>query len=335
VAFDEGKGRIIAGKYHLEERVGHGGMAVVWRAEMRGAAGFSRLVAVKELKAELRAGENYVAMFVEEARVGAELQHPNIVQVFDFCHDDDGRYYLVMEWIDGLDLRGFIGAAREDSRPISWPLVVAIGIGALRGLGAAHERVAKGVLAPIIHRDVSPANILIGKDGIVKLADFGLARARDRMHSLTLPGIVKGKLSYLAPELTKGAPATAATDLFSIGCCLWEALAGRPLFDGPDALELFRQIQSGDYRSIASVRPDLPPRLAEIIHQALSPEPGRRYPTAKAMAQALTGVLAVAARTMDTQALLIEAIRVARARLAARPIPPEPPTEGVALKDGN
>ncbi len=323
VANEQGKGRIIAGKYHLMERVGHGGMAVVWRAEMRGAAGFARPVAVKELKSELRAGENYVAMFVEEARVGAELQHPNIVQVFDFLLEDDGRYCLVMEWIEGLDLRALISATNKGTRPMAWPLVAAIGIGALRGLGAAHERVSKGVAAPIIHRDVSPSNILVGKDGIVKLADFGLARARDRMHSLTSPGIVKGKLGYLAPEISRGAPASAATDLFATGVCLWEALAGRPMFEGDDAVDVFRQIQACDIRPIASLRADLPPRLAEVLHQALAAEPGRRFPTARAMAQALATVLASAARTMDTQAMLKDVVAAARAHLASRPAPVE------------
>jgi serine/threonine protein kinase len=322
VAKDERAARIIAGKYHLLERVGHGGMAVVWRAEVRGAAGFVRPVAVKELKAELRGGQNYVAMFVEEARVGAELQHPNIVQVFDFCRDDEGPYCLIMEWIDGVDLRGFIAAANKEKRNIPWPLIAAIGIGALRGLGAAHERLAKGVHAPVIHRDVSPSNILIGKDGIVKLADFGLARARDRMHSLTLPGIVKGKLGYLAPEISRGAPASAATDIFAMGVCLWEALAGKPLFEG-DAVETFRQIQSGETRPITAFRSDLPPRLVEVLNQALASEPGRRFPTAKSMAQALATVLAAAARTIDTQALLIEAVRTARIR-APRPVFDEP-----------
>jgi serine/threonine-protein kinase len=294
-------------------------MAVVWRAEMRGLMGFTRTVAVKELKAELRGGQNYVAMFVEEARVGAELQHPNIVQVFDFCRDETGPYCLIMEWIDGVDLRGFISAANRDNRPIPWPVVVAIGVGALRGLGAAHERLAKGVHAPIIHRDVSPSNILIGKDGVVKLADFGLARARDRMHSLTMPGIVKGKLAYLAPEITRGDPATGATDIFAMGCVLWEALAGRPLFDAHDPVDLFRAIQSGQTTPIAEVRKDLPPRLVEVVQQALAQEPGRRFPTARSMAQALAAVLAKDAKSVDTQALLIRAVAAARAKPNPRP----------------
>jgi serine/threonine-protein kinase len=210
-------------------------------------------------------------------------------------------------------------------------LVVGIGVGALRGLGAAHERVAKGVMAPIIHRDVSPANILIGRDGVVKLADFGLARARDRMRSLTLPGIVKGKLGYLAPEITHGSPATAATDIFAMGCVLWQALAGRPLFVATDPVELFRQIRAGDYPSIANLRPDIPPRLAEVVQQALAVEPGRRYPTARSMSQALAVILAAAPKPIDTHVMLMESVRAAQKRLAARPLAEETASEVVEL----
>jgi serine/threonine protein kinase len=135
-----GPPKVVAGKYHLIQEVGEGGMAVVWRAEMRGAA-VSRPVALKKMRAELLRGQVYAAMFVEEARVGAELAHPNIVQIFDFCQDSDGLYCLVMEWVEGLDLRAFSTAYRNAKRPIPWPLVAAIGVGALRGLAAAHERV--------------------------------------------------------------------------------------------------------------------------------------------------------------------------------------------------
>src|SRR5436190_908326 len=178
-------GRVIAGKYRLIEQVGEGGMAVVWRAELRGAAGFARPVAIKKMKAELRQGSNYVAMFVEEARVGSELQHPNIVQVVDFCEDSDGLYCLVMEWVDGMDFRGLLNFARAEGQKLPWGLVTAVVLGALRGLAAAHERrTALGAPSPVIHRDISPANILVGANGVVKLADFGLARAKDRMTSL-------------------------------------------------------------------------------------------------------------------------------------------------------
>src|SRR5687767_4694336 len=137
-------------------------MATVYKAVIRGAAGFQRSVAVKHIRPEFRALKNYVDMFVEEARVGSELAHPNIVQVHDFCAAE-GHYYLIMEWVEGIDLGAFIKSYRDQQKLVPWPLAVAVGIGTLRGLGAAHDRVsADGTPAPVIHRDVSPHNVLLG-----------------------------------------------------------------------------------------------------------------------------------------------------------------------------
>jgi serine/threonine protein kinase len=309
-----GQPKVVAGKYHLMEEVGEGGMAVVWRAEMRGAAGFSRPVALKRMKAELLRGQVYAAMFVEEARVGAELAHPNIVQIFDFCQDTDGLYCLVMEWVEGMDLRAFSSVYRNLNRPIPWPMVAAIGVGALRGLAAAHERVAAaGNPVPVIHRDISPSNILLATNGVVKLADFGLARARDRVHSLTAPGIVKGKLGYLAPEIVKGAPASIYSDIFGMGVVLWEALAGRRLYDAANDAEVLRKVQKADIVRLDRERRDIPPKLVQAVHLALTPDPTRRFPSARAFAQALASVLATGSPA-DTQALLAGAVRDARAK---------------------
>jgi serine/threonine-protein kinase len=310
-------GSAVAGKYLLLEQIGEGGMAVVWRAEMRGAAGFARPVAIKKMKAELRSGQDYVAMFIEEARVGAELQHPNIVQVLDFCEDTDGLYCLVMEWIDGIDLRALLGAARRCNRRLPWGLVAAIGVGSLRGLSAAHERVTMlGAHAPVIHRDVSPSNIMIGGNGIVKLADFGLARARDRMRTLTAPGIIKGKLAYIAPEIARGSEASPQSDVFGMGCVLWEALAGKPLYEGAADIEIFHKVREGRVRSLLAERNDLPRRLVEIVHQALAKYPGDRFPSARDMALALEGMVASARLPGDSQQLLAQAVREARALVA-------------------
>src|SRR5687767_6279813 len=155
-------------------------MATVYKAMIRGAAGFQRSVAIKHIKPEYRAIKNYIDMFIEEARVGAELAHPNIVQVHDFLAAS-GSYYLVMEWVEGVDLAGLIKYYRDNGQLVPWPLAVAIGIGTLRGLAAAHGRIApNGQAAPVIHRDISPHNVLLGVNGVVKLSDFGLAKARDR-----------------------------------------------------------------------------------------------------------------------------------------------------------
>ena len=307
------RGRVVAGKYELVEMAGEGGMATVWRAQMRGAAGFSRPVAVKKMKPEFRAVKNYIAMFVEEARVGSELQHPNIVQVYDFCQDSDQMYYLVMEWVEGIDLGSFVRAFRYGDQPTPWPLVAAIGVGALRGLAAAHERLStSGAPAPVIHRDVSPHNILLGANGIVKLTDFGLARAQDRIHSLTAPGTVKGKLSYLAPEITMGRSATTRSDVFSMGSVLWEALAGRALFDGARDTDVFAKIRRGDIMPLRAERPDVPEQVTAVIHRALSLKPHDRFETAREMAHELATALGKVQSPTDAQTLLGRAVAEAR-----------------------
>jgi len=280
-------GRLIDGKYQLVSLAGEGGMASVYKAVVRGAAGFQRTVAVKHIKPEYRALKNYIDMFIEEARVGSELAHPNIVQVHDFC-SEGGSYYLIMEWVEGVDLGTLIRVYRDAVREVPWPVAVTIAIGTLRGLGAAHDRVAPdGTPAPVIHRDVSPHNVLLGLNGAVKLTDFGLARARDRAASLTAPGTVKGKLSYLAPEVTFGKPNTVQSDLFGVGSVLWETLTGDRLFDGKNDIEIFKKIRACHVPSIQTRRADVPAALAAVLEVALSADPANRYATADEFAHAL------------------------------------------------
>ena len=316
-------GDTIADRYELQAMAGEGGMATVWRAVMRGAANFSRVVAIKEIKPEFGTIQSYVDMFVEEARVGSDLAHPNIVQVYDFL-DWQGTYFLVMEWVDGVDLADFVGAYRRRGEPVPWHLVAAVGIHALRGLGAAHaRRRPDGVDAPVVHRDVSPNNVLLSTTGQVKITDFGLARARDRVYSLTAPGTVKGKLSYLAPEVTFGKPATPQSDQFSVGGVLWESLAGRRLFAGPSDIDIFRQIRKCEVPPLAELRPDVPARLAQAIHRALSLDPGARFETAGYMAMemgaALSGDDLTSWQLEDALAQDVSRMRTQRERL---PLPP-------------
>ncbi len=195
---------IVGGRYELIEVAGRGGMADVWRGRVRGDSGFVRDVAVKQMHQNLAGQSQYVAMFVEEARVGSTLQSPNVAEVHDFVHDR-GNYYMVLEWIEGVDLGSWIKWHVSRNEQTRWELVAAVAVGVLRGLAAAHERVgADGRPAPIVHRDVSPHNVLLTTRGMVKLIDFGLALAPDRRQELTEPGIVKGKMSYLAPEIVAG-----------------------------------------------------------------------------------------------------------------------------------
>ena len=211
-------------------------MATVWRGCVRGAAGFARTVAIKRMLPSLSESEDFAAMFVEEARVVADLSHPNIVQVQDFGLDERGGYFIVMEWVEGLDLGRWLFSHRRDRVPTAWQSVVTVGAAIARALYCAHERVdGEGRPAPVFHRDVTPSNILIDVYGVPKLSDFGLARAMDRI-TLTTPGVVKGKLAYVAPELVGGHKASSASDVYSLGVVLWEALAGRRLFEAGNAL---------------------------------------------------------------------------------------------------
>jgi eukaryotic-like serine/threonine-protein kinase len=310
---------IIDGKYELVELAGEGGMASVWRAAVRGAAGFSRTVAIKKIKQEFRAIRNYTDMFIEEARVGSELAHPNIVQVYDFCADAQGSYYIVMEWVEGMDLGSFVKAYRENNEHVPWPLVVAASIGTLRGLGAAHERKRPdGTPAPIVHRDVSPHNILVGINGVVKLTDFGLARARDRVFSLTAPGTVKGKLSYLSPEVAMGGQATPLSDLFAMGAVIWESLTGERLFDGRSDLEVFKQIRQCLIRPLSSFRPDVPQELVAVVNSALAKSPDARFGSASAFAFMLAEVLKLAPPGADPNTGLGTAVADVRQRLGVK-----------------
>jgi serine/threonine protein kinase len=268
---------------------------------LHGAAGFTHKVAIKRVLPNLAADAQFVAMFVEEARVVSDLAHPNIAQVYDFDQDAEGRYFIVMEWVDGLDLGAWIESFPAGQTPQH--LVAAIGIEVLRALTAAHERVdGGGRPAPVIHRDVSPANVLLSVMGIVKLVDFGLARAADRA-AMTAPGTVKGKLSYLAPELLKKQPATPRSDIFGTGIVLWEALTGQRLFGGGDAIDVLKRISSGKVPQVRDVRPNVPAAFAEVVHTALAFNPAERFENAEEMQRALASILRGQTESTDDKSL--------------------------------
>jgi eukaryotic-like serine/threonine-protein kinase len=284
-------GRMLAGKYELIEQLGRGGMAVVWRAIAHGASGFARPVAIKRIESQVIGFAEVVEMFVEEARVGALLNHPNIVQVFDFGQDEDGHHFLVTELVNGLHLGQWVKSHFERAqRETPWPLVAAIGI------------------------DVTPPNILLDVGGIVKLADFGLARAMDRGR-MTRPNIVKGKLSYLAPELIMGDAPSPATDMFSVGIVLWEALTGERLFNAPNDVDVVAQIREAKVPMLSMKRKNLPMALTSAVHRALEKDPARRFRTAREMLEALTDVLRVHPESTDERALA-RSVREAQARLS-------------------
>jgi serine/threonine protein kinase len=306
-------GAVIGGRYHLLEAVGEGGMAVVWRAVVKGAGSFERIVAIKAMKRVFSTAKPHLEMFLEEARIGAELQHPHLIQVFDFLADPTGAHCLVMEWIEGIDLRSMIRLLAEAERPLPWSLVAHLGIGVLRGLAAAHgRRLANGQLAPIIHRDISPQNILLGLNGSIKLSDFGMARARDRAAQMTAPGFIKGTLSYMAPEILAAKAPGPASDQFALACTLWEALAGERLFEAKSDVEVYKMIRGGEIRRLDDFRPDAPARLVEAIHRALSIDPDERFDSARAMIRELDATLRESGPEIDADVIVGTTVAQAR-----------------------
>lgn len=287
---------MIGGRYQLVDLVAEGGLSTVWQGVARSSEVFARPVAIKVMKRAFSAvGGPYLSMFLEEARIGARLQHANLIQVLDFIVEatpTGPTYCMVMEWVDGIDLRSMLQVETELGRKLSWALVVTIGLRILRGLAAAHERrLPDNTVSPVIHRDVSPQNILLALNGDVKLADFGMARARDRIAEHTAPGFVKGTLSYMAPEILVGKPATPVSDLFSVACTLWEALAGVRLFHAKADVQVIEMIRKCEVPALGDLRPDLPAALAAAIHRALARDPVDRFLSARQMAHELGEIL--------------------------------------------
>jgi serine/threonine-protein kinase len=308
-------GHRIRGRYELLEVAGRGGMAVVWRARQHGDAGFARQVAVKQMHEHLVGSSLYVDMFAEEARVLADLESPNIANIYDFVNEE-GQYYLVMEWIDGIDLGSYVRHYTESETRTRWELVTAIGIGLMKALATAHERRTDKGGFPVIHRDVSPHNILITSKGQVKLIDFGLSLAKDRGKELTEPGIVKGKMSYLSPEIVSGKRPTPFSDQFAAGSVLWEALVGRKLFDGANDFEVFTKVRNAQVAPLHPLRRDVPKELAAVIHRALSPSEGQRFASAREMGRQLSLVLRSARAPKDLHELLGRSVAEARENLS-------------------
>ncbi len=318
-------GAILADRYELIDRAGAGGMAVVWRARTIGAAGFSRPVAIKRIIGHLSQDPSFIAMFVEEARVVSELQHPSITQIHDFGLDEAGRYFLVMEWVEGCDQEQLARSFAADGGFVPWPTAAAITIEVLSALGAAHRRLgADGTPSPIFHRDVTPQNILLSVDGFVKLTDFGIARAMDRA-AMTMPNVLKGKLSYVAPERLRNSPASVATDVFGVGVCLWEMLAGRQLYDAPSDVEVMFKVSEADIPDLRAIRPDIPDELWEVVRTALAKDPPRRYGSAHLMARSLAALLRRTDEPTHNQHIA-GIVRSARSRLGLS-TKPSPVTE--------
>jgi serine/threonine protein kinase len=276
-------------KYRLTEKIGSGGMAEVFRATGEGPDGFERPFVIKRIHPRLSEAPEFVRMFVHEAKICARLIHPNIVQVFELAYQD-GAHYMVMEPVEGMDMGWLLKRRRERPHESLSPAFVAeVGRQVCRGLEFAHTLTsADGEPLKIVHRDVTPPNIMVAWNGAVKILDFGIARAAEAIRpSLTDPGMVKGKMSYVAPELLEGKTADARSDLFSLGVVLHELLTGKQLFAGQNDLETLNQVKGMAIPRPSAHNPGVKPALDGVVMKALARDPDKRYGSAGEMGDEL------------------------------------------------
>jgi serine/threonine protein kinase len=279
-------GGIRFGQYVLLRRIARGGMAEVFLAQQRGLEGFDRRVAVKRILPHLADSPDFVKMFLGEAKLAALLSHPNVVHIYDFGKVDND-YFIAMEFVDGIHTGQAFKMADRPAERLSPTLVARIGADAATALHYAHELVnPQGQPLGLVHRDISPANIMVSYDGVVKLCDFGIAKAAAFSDQLTQPGQVKGKYAYMSPEQTIAAPLDGRSDVFSLGIVLWELLAGKTIVSRGDAVDAMRAIRDGKLPRLDQAAPDTPEPLAKAIAWALETKRERRA-TAADLATAL------------------------------------------------
>lgn len=274
------------GRYEILTQLATGGMASVYIARAQGVAGFERLVAIKVLHPHLAYEQEFISMFLDEARLAARIRHMNVVPTLDMSDSPGDGYFLVMEYIEGNHLGVMLGRAAKRGERLGRPFVFRVLIDALQGLGAAHRLADEnGKPLKLVHRDVSPHNILIGTDGIARLTDFGVAKADVRMAS-TRAGQFKGKLSYMAPEQAASNETDQRSDLFSMGIILWESLTGRRLFKGDSNGATLNKLLHDPIIKPSDLWPDLEPYDA-LVMKALDRDPDRRFQTADEFSEAL------------------------------------------------
>ena len=278
------------GQYELLERIAVGGMAEVFQGRVVGAEGFEKLVAIKRILPDLAEDERFVKMLLTEARIHSALSHRNIVQIHDLGISEDGQYFIVLEYVEGYDLRMITEQLAAEGEIIPEVLSLHIASELAQGLHFAHElKGADGQPLGLIHRDVSPSNVLISLAGEVKLSDFGLAKRR---HDRSVVGSLKGNLSYMSPEQAMQAPLDRRTDMFSLGAVLFELLTGRRLREITDEVAGWSQVASGAVPSVRTLRPDLPPTFERLLDRALAADPDQRFPDAGAFGTAIRQALA-------------------------------------------
>jgi eukaryotic-like serine/threonine-protein kinase len=334
------------GRYEILTQLASGGMASVYIARAQGVAGFERLVAIKVLHPHLAYEQEFISMFLDEARLAARIRHMNVVPTLDISDSPGDGYFLVMEYIEGDHLGALLGLAAKQGERLPQPFVCRVLFDTLQGLGAAHRLTDEhGTPLKLVHRDVSPHNVLVGTDGIARLTDFGVAKADVRMAS-TRAGQFKGKLSYMAPEQASSSETDQRSDLFSVGIILWESLTGRRLFKGESNAATLNKLLNDTIVKPSELWPDLE-HFDGVVMKALSRNPENRFQTADEFGEALdeaagragvakTRDVAEVVRALDAEKLLAERARVrdaietlGHASIAASKVPM--PREGLPL----
>jgi serine/threonine-protein kinase len=299
---DVGAGSTL-GRYELLLPIAQGGMAMVWAARMKGTRGFQKIVALKSMLPALSEDPQFEAMFLAEAELASQIRHPNVCEILDLG-EDEGVLYLVMEWVDGEPLSVIQKASRaHGGMPMSVP--ARIGYHAALGLHAAHElKNEAGDLVGLVHRDVSPQNILVTYEGLVKIVDFGVAKAAEQEQGQTQAGQLKGKIGFMSPEQALGQSVDRRTDIFALGIVLYQAIAGKHPFRGENNMATLTRIcDSAPVPPLSTVIPGCPCALSAAVSKALEKDASKRFQTMVEFARALEGALAELAAGGDEQDL--------------------------------
>ncbi len=277
------------GKYQILERIASGGMAEIYKARLEGIGGFQRMFAIKRVRPEFSTNSDFIEMLVDEAKIAGLLSHANIVQILDLG-EVDGAYYVAMEFVDGRDLGAVLGTCQDKGITLPVPHAVFACIETLKGLEYAHQRqVMRGgrpVPLNIVHRDISPSNVLVSFQGEVKLTDFGIAKANVKALE-TVSGVIKGRFDYMSPEQASGGDVDHRADLFAAGVVLYEMLVGHHPFRQKSEVATLQAIKAGRYQAPSYANPDVPYSLEVILDHALARSPEKRFQSATAFKDSL------------------------------------------------
>jgi serine/threonine-protein kinase len=280
----------VVGRYAIYGKIASGGMASVHFGRLRGAVGFSRTVAVKRLHPHLIESSEFVSTLIDEARLAARIHHPNVVPTLDVVADGE-ELLVIMEYVRGESLSRLLKAEGSRNHRVPLPIASAIVVGALQGLHAAHEATSdRGTPLGIVHRDVSPQNILVGVDGVARIIDFGVAKATGRLQT-TSEGVIKGKMAYMAPEQVSSGEVTRTADVYAMGVVLWQTLTGQSLFKADNDAGLVAKVLAGVKEPPSRQTPNLPPALDDLVMKALAADPADRFASAGEMAELLLRVV--------------------------------------------